>query len=77
MGDGPHKALVNGWRSGNYTLAWAEDSGSTSSTPKLDGPMRAVAFSHSAQLALLANFGFVALALILVLALPRTIPDRR
>jgi EmrB/QacA subfamily drug resistance transporter len=34
------------------------------------------AFSHSAQLALLANLGFVALALILVLALPRTIPDR-
>jgi len=32
------------------------------------------AFSHSAQLALLANLGFVALALILVLALPRTIP---
>jgi EmrB/QacA subfamily drug resistance transporter len=37
----------------------------------------ASAFSHSAQLALLANLGFVALALILVLALPRTIPDRR
>jgi MFS family permease len=36
----------------------------------------ASAFSHSAQLALLANLGFVALALILVLALPRTIPDR-
>jgi EmrB/QacA subfamily drug resistance transporter len=32
------------------------------------------AFSHSAQLALLANLGFVALALVLVLALPRTIP---
>jgi len=32
----------------------------------------ASAFSHSAQLALLANLGFV----ILVLALPRTIPDR-
>jgi EmrB/QacA subfamily drug resistance transporter len=37
----------------------------------------ASAFSHSAQLALLANLGFVALALILVLALPRTIPGRR
>jgi EmrB/QacA subfamily drug resistance transporter len=34
------------------------------------------AFSHSAQLALLANLGFVALALILVLALPREIPRR-
>jgi len=34
----------------------------------------ASAFSHSAQLALLANLGFVALALVLVLALPRTIP---
>jgi hypothetical protein len=30
--------------------------------------------SGSGQLALLANLGFVALALILVLALPRTIP---
>lgn len=36
----------------------------------------AVAFSHSAQLALLANVGFLALALILVLALPRKIPAR-
>jgi len=36
----------------------------------------AAAFSHSAQLALLANLGFVALALILVLALPREIPAR-
>jgi EmrB/QacA subfamily drug resistance transporter len=34
----------------------------------------ATAFTHSAQLALLANLGFMALALILVLALPRTIP---
>ena len=34
----------------------------------------AVAFSHSAVLALLANVGFVALALVLVLALPRRIP---
>jgi EmrB/QacA subfamily drug resistance transporter len=34
----------------------------------------ASAFSHSAQLALLANLGFMALALVLVLALPRTIP---
>ena len=34
----------------------------------------ASAFSHSAQLALLANLGFVVLALVLVLALPRTIP---
>jgi sugar phosphate permease len=32
------------------------------------------AFSHSAQLALLANLGLMALALILVLALPRDIP---
>jgi EmrB/QacA subfamily drug resistance transporter len=35
----------------------------------------AAAFSHSAQLALLANLGFVALALILVLALPREVPS--
>ncbi len=34
----------------------------------------AAAFSHSAQLALAANVGFVALALILVLALPRQVP---
>jgi hypothetical protein len=34
------------------------------------------AFSHSAQLALLANLGFVVLALLLVLALPRRIPGR-
>jgi len=34
----------------------------------------ALAFTHSAQLALLANLGFVVLALILVLALPRRIP---
>jgi hypothetical protein len=32
------------------------------------------AFSHSAQLALLANLGLMTLALILVLALPRDIP---
>jgi EmrB/QacA subfamily drug resistance transporter len=37
----------------------------------------AAAFSHSAQVALLANVGMVVLALVLVLALPRTIPDRR
>ena len=36
----------------------------------------AAAFSHSAQLALLANVGLVVLALVLVLALPRRIPDR-
>ena len=36
----------------------------------------AVAFSHSAPLALLANAGFVLLALILVLSLPRRIPSR-
>jgi hypothetical protein len=35
-----------------------------------------VAFSHSAQLVLLANVGLVVLALLLVLALPRRIPDR-
>jgi EmrB/QacA subfamily drug resistance transporter len=35
----------------------------------------AVAFSHSAELALLANVGFVTAALILVVALPRRIPD--
>jgi hypothetical protein len=34
----------------------------------------ASAFSRSAQLALLANLGLMALALILVLALPRDIP---
>jgi EmrB/QacA subfamily drug resistance transporter len=36
----------------------------------------ASAFSHSAQLALLANLGFMVVALVLVLALPRKIPDR-
>ena len=36
----------------------------------------AAAFSHSAQLALLANVGLVVVALVLVLALPRRIPDR-
>jgi EmrB/QacA subfamily drug resistance transporter len=36
----------------------------------------AAAFSHSAQLALLANVGFIVVALILVLALPRQIPSR-
>jgi len=36
----------------------------------------AAAFSHSAQLALLANLGFMIVALILVLALPRKIPDQ-
>jgi EmrB/QacA subfamily drug resistance transporter len=36
----------------------------------------ASAFSHSAQLALLANLAFVVVALILVLALPREIPQR-
>jgi hypothetical protein len=36
----------------------------------------ASAFSRSAQLALLANLGLMALALILVLALPRDIPAR-
>jgi MFS family permease len=35
------------------------------------------AFSHSAQLALLTNVGFLVLALILVLALPRQVPSRR
>jgi MFS family permease len=34
----------------------------------------AVAFTRSAQLALLANLGFVVLALLLVLAMPRRIP---
>jgi EmrB/QacA subfamily drug resistance transporter len=33
------------------------------------------AFTHSAQLALLVNLGFMAVALILVLALPRQIPE--
>ena len=37
----------------------------------------ASAFSRSAQLALLANLGLMALALILVLALPRDIPVTR
>jgi EmrB/QacA subfamily drug resistance transporter len=36
----------------------------------------AAAFSHAAQLALLANVGFIVLALILVLGLPRQIPGR-
>jgi EmrB/QacA subfamily drug resistance transporter len=36
----------------------------------------ASAYSHSAQLALLANLGFMVVALVLVLALPREIPDR-
>jgi EmrB/QacA subfamily drug resistance transporter len=35
----------------------------------------ASAFTHSAQLALLANLGFVIVALVLVLALPREIPN--
>ena len=35
----------------------------------------ASAFTHSAQLALLANLGFMIVALILVLALPRQIPE--
>jgi MFS family permease len=39
------------------------------------GPHRvATAFTHSAQLALAANLGFMVVALILVLALPRKIP---
>jgi EmrB/QacA subfamily drug resistance transporter len=37
----------------------------------------AAAFSHSAQLALLANIAFVLVSLILVLALPRRIPGRK
>ncbi len=37
----------------------------------------ASAFSHSAQLALLANLAFICAALILVLALPRQIPSRK
>jgi EmrB/QacA subfamily drug resistance transporter len=37
----------------------------------------ASAFTHSAQLALLANLGFIAIALILVLALPREIPGHK
>ena len=37
----------------------------------------ASAFSHSAQLALLANLAFILVALILVLALPRQIPSRK
>jgi EmrB/QacA subfamily drug resistance transporter len=36
----------------------------------------ASAFAHSAQLALLASLGFMVVALILVLALPRQIPER-
>jgi EmrB/QacA subfamily drug resistance transporter len=35
----------------------------------------ASAFTHSAQLALLVNLGFMAVALILVLALPRQVPE--
>ena len=37
----------------------------------------ASAFSHSSQLALLANVAFVLVALLLVIALPRQIPSRR
>ncbi len=37
----------------------------------------AVAFSHSSQLALLANVASVVVALLLVVALPRQIPSRR
>ena len=37
----------------------------------------AAAFSHSSQLALLASAGFIVLALVLVLALPRQIPSRK
>jgi len=37
----------------------------------------AAAFSHSAELALLANVAFVVVALLLVIALPRQIPPRR
>jgi hypothetical protein len=36
----------------------------------------ASAFTHSAQLALLASLGFVIVALVLVLALPRETPGR-
>jgi hypothetical protein len=36
----------------------------------------ASAFSHSAQLALLANVAFVLVALLLVVALPRRVPPR-
>jgi EmrB/QacA subfamily drug resistance transporter len=37
----------------------------------------AAAFSHSAELALLANLAFVLVALLLVIALPREVPARR
>jgi hypothetical protein len=37
----------------------------------------AAAFSHSSQLALLANVALIALALLMVLALPRQIPARQ
>jgi hypothetical protein len=35
------------------------------------------AFSHSAQLAMLASVAFVLIALLLVVALPRQVPSRR
>ena len=44
--------------------------GSLKVTP---GPHGGAAFTHSAQLALAANLGFMLVALILVLALPRNI----
>jgi MFS family permease len=37
----------------------------------------ALAFSHSAQLAMLASVAFVLIALLLVVALPRQVPSRR
>jgi sugar phosphate permease len=46
--------------------------GSLKVTPGAHGV--ATAFTHSAQLALAANLGFMLVALILVLALPRNIP---
>jgi len=36
----------------------------------------ATAFTHSVQLALVANLGFMIVALILVLVLPRQIPEQ-
>ena len=49
--------------------------GTVSAGPGPDGLARA--FTHSPQLAMLASVGFVAAALLLVIALPRQVPPRR
>jgi hypothetical protein len=49
--------------------------GSVSARPGPDGLARA--FTHSAQLAMLASVAFVLIALLMVVALPRQVPSRR